>query len=873
MKASRRHEQFWEAWLPSDMPHADPAAWWTLLALALTLAFAIMALGALHLPVLVVTAAGATLSALIALGGGMRKIDRAPTLLLALGVWSLVQACPLPLPLLRVLAPKNAQIWSRAFEVAGTANRWASISLDPGASVVEALKWSSYAAAAVASGYVVKHLGLRFIAGLTFLLAVLVALTTALHGLTHAHALYGFYVPTFDPGPWGFGPIFNPNNRAGYLNLGAFAGLSLLASRDERWWRWPITIGVGCLVAISVLAKSRGGLGALAVGSLFLVVSLLRRAKHARDARRRHLYLRVAVPPLLALMGGVALAGLGSPEKTWDTLRHEGLSKLHVFWWTRPMLADFPFFGVGRGAFETVFPAYQRVGANVIHHHAENFVMDWICDWGLLAAVPALLAFGSMLRRHRHEQPSRTVLRLALGVLLLQNLVDHALETPAIMMLAAAILAALSAESRDSTLAAEPDEEIPGVEVGTFAPRRAGLALAMSALILGAIQWGRHSAYDDRRLLSSAFRQLSPEDEEDARLLLGKISDSVMRHPADAFLPLLGAITARHVPGTRPVRWLGWALERDMMSGHGHMAAAYFLLKVGAIDQAFVELRTAAKLDPSLQSRAADWAVRYAREAADVMRVVPDGQDGIPMLIALSASPRLAAQRFDLLEMATERDPSSMTAQTLAAHAFLEALENQNTTVCHFAQQASCVERLNRHILAIAHLAPRDAMATEMTARMLAATGRATEGRALLSSNCSTFLAPAHCWQTRITLAQDQMADLALQDAIRAYYATACTTDEECIRASFWLGGALETRGDFMGALEYYNRALRAGGDDARTWLAIARAARSAGQLRRAADALRRAQGTTDDPRVQHAADRAMLDSLAQDRSTTNGSP
>jgi tetratricopeptide (TPR) repeat protein len=854
----------WERWLSGRSPRRTDirGAARTLPVLAFTLAWAAMGLGALHLKILVVAAAGAALAAVLALESDEDKLNPAAVLLFALGAWSLLQACPLPLTFLRVIAPKNAQIWTRAFELTGVPRRWASISLDPGSSVVESLKWTSYGAAAIAGGYVAKQLGLRVIAGLTFLLAILVAATTFLHGLLHAHALYGLYVPTFDPGPWGFGPILNPNNRSGYLNLGAFAGLALLVSRDYRGRRWPVVLGVGCLVAVSVLAHSRGGLGALAAGSLVLVVMFVRKAL-TRNGARRQFYLRAAVPPFIALVGGVTLAALGADTGSWDALRNEGLSKLHVVWWTRPMLEDFPFFGVGRGAFETVFPAYRLSGANTIHHHAENFVMDWIIDWGLLAAVPALIAFGSMIRKKREEQPSRFVLRLALAVLLLQNLVDHGLEMPAIAMLASVIVAALAANLMRTAAAPEVDTN-DVVPVKKFVlPRRATLGTAIAALVLGALFWGRHSAFDDRRILSAALHELPSNDVEDARMLLDKIAESVVRHPGDAFVPLLGAITARHVPGAHPVQWLGWALERDMMSGHAHLAVAYFLLKVHAINQALSELRVASERDASVRTRAAEWAVLYTPEPDDVLRVVPDGPDGVTMLLSLANTERFQSRRFELLESATEHDPSSMPARTRAARAYLDALQNAEGSACHFSQQSTCIEHLNKHILTISHLDPKNSLATELTARMLAATGRAAEARALLSSTCSSFPKPARCWQVRIELARGEVADESLQAAIRAYYATACNTDDDCIRACLWLAAALGRRGDHMGALEYYNRAVRAGSDNPITWAAIAQAARAAGQPRRAMEALRRAQQAGGNSDLVRAVDRARLESLA----------
>ena len=40
--------------------------------------------------------------------------------------------------------------------------------------------------------------------------------------------------------------------------------------------------------------------------------------------------------------------------------------------WVKPMVRDFPWFGVGRGSFESVFPAYRTASGNVSFSHAET---------------------------------------------------------------------------------------------------------------------------------------------------------------------------------------------------------------------------------------------------------------------------------------------------------------------------------------------------------------------------------------------------------------------------------------------------------------------------------------------------------------------
>jgi tetratricopeptide (TPR) repeat protein len=307
-----------------------------------------------------------------------------------------------------------------------------------------------------------------------------------------------------------------------------------------------------------------------------------------------------------------------------------------------------------------------------------------------------------------------------------------------------------------------------------------------------------------------------------------------------------------------------------MMSGHAHLAVAYFLLKVHAIDQAFDELRVAAERDASVRPRAAQWAILVARQPEDALRIVPAGPDGVTMLLTLAGSSRLSNQRLKLLEQITERDPSSVMGQTVAARAYLDALEKSGNIQCHFAQQPLCLERANKHILAIAHLDPTSSLATELTARELVVTGRATEARSLLSSTCGSFAKPAKCWQARISLGSDRVSDPDFTDALRAYYSVGCTTENACIGASIWLAGTLERRGDYAGALEYYNRAVRAGSETSGTWLAIARVAHALQQPRRANEALQRAQRATADPDLRRDIDKARLNSLANDSPKSN---
>src|SRR5690606_19189104 len=149
-----------------------------------------------------------------------------------------------------------------------------------------------------------------------FCCSLAVALVTLGHGLVDSAALFGLYHPTFDPARWRFGPLLNPNNLSGYLNLGAFSGLGLIfASRLARF-RWLLSGGVAILFGVSVLTGSRAGVLLLPVGLIAFLVLLSIGLRRKHELRWRQGY----VPVLAACLCGLILAGLGASEVTWKEL-------------------------------------------------------------------------------------------------------------------------------------------------------------------------------------------------------------------------------------------------------------------------------------------------------------------------------------------------------------------------------------------------------------------------------------------------------------------------------------------------------------------------------------------------------------------------
>src|SRR5207249_4433766 len=132
-----------------------------------------------------------------------------------------------------------------------------------------------------------------------------------------------------------------------------------------------------------VLTASRSGMAGLAAALVVLGIGF--RAEVARA--------RAFVGGLFAALGVALAAGIwldGERLGKFASIAHPGrlLGDLKVrSWFDVPaLIRDFPLSGVGRGAFEMVFPFYKRVPERVTFTHAENVLLQLPADLGVLVA-------------------------------------------------------------------------------------------------------------------------------------------------------------------------------------------------------------------------------------------------------------------------------------------------------------------------------------------------------------------------------------------------------------------------------------------------------------------------------------------------------
>jgi tetratricopeptide (TPR) repeat protein len=800
-----------------------------------------LAIGALHLPVLVVVSALAFASLAVALrrhalGRDGLELPVPALVCLALALYTALQAVPIPVRWLAAIAPTAADIWDRSLLPFGEAGpRLASLSLDPGASMVEALRWSTYGAVFAAASTISAHHNAAWGLRIVFGSAIAAALVTLGHGLADATSVYGLYKPQFGVAAWHVGPLLNPNNLAGYLNLGALTGLGLMLGDRPALPRWALGLGVATIVGIAVTAASRAGVASLLVGVLLLAAFARKRGGEHRTAARTSNWMLGAV-----VAAGVGLAMLGGTQNIWGELYDKDLSKLSMALWMKPLVRDHPWFGVGRGAFESAFPVYQTTPGNIDYTHAENFVVQWVAEWGLPVAIAALVVFAwAFGPRRLGAFRSMTSAGAFCGVaaLLMQNLLDLALEVPAVVIAVAATLGSLWGDRHRSRT--RDALRLPG----PLSPRGAGLVAAgvgatFALAVTSALAFGTHDLNGDKRA-AHALVDAAQADPWPARRAL---HDAMSRHPAEPYFPLLGATLAFRGRTESPIPWLQRSLEREQMNGNAHLLLAEVLASRGARNQALLELRLAVQDYPGIMGAAGNLAAEWATSFDELLTAAPEGKPGAAMLsyvagvLRARTAPAAAelGRRCDV--EAIQRDPAMVASRTREAMARIDALHKPGAGLC--VDPAACRQQILEHADAIAAIDASSSLPASLRARLLVAEGRPEEAVKLLETACDLVADRVPCLQTRVELAARVKAPALLDAASKDLLGIVCAVPRDCANFAAWIAALRVGRGESGTALVLLARAAREDpGNEARV-LQLADAASAAGAHGEALEAL-----------------------------------
>jgi tetratricopeptide (TPR) repeat protein len=576
-------------------------------------------------------------------------------------LWTAVQAVPLPAELTGWVHPEARGVSGRVSAALGReAPRFVPISRDPGATlaavvqgigllaVFEAARWRS------AGGG-----GVRVLAAVGAS-AVAMAGVSVVHELAGAGELFGVYDPIFAR-PIILAPMLNSNHLAGFCGFGVpiLWGFALqtpsMAARIALWGS-----GFLCL-SVAFATLSRGGIASSLAGVACFAGLLLLRRRSSRGPNSARAALAVA------LAAGVSVAAVvwalakplsaeldRTPEDKVELLR-KGVE----------FATDAPWVGVGRGGFSASF--VERYGSLQRFEHAENLLIHWTSEWGMpvsaVVLVLLLLAYRRSVKYACASNAAAVGAAAALAGIVLHDMVDFALELPATATVAGGSFGALSGLSSASSACQSASS---GTRTRFAVAGGSGVALVVVLLLAPGLP-----ATDVRRI-EDRLAALA------ARGAYAKFDDALAKglslHPSEPSLALLAGRKARLAQSAGAGRWLNLAMDLAPGWASPHLEAALLLFETGRPEQARIELRSAASLDPKGAVSALCPRLKARDDPDELERVAPrEGAQREQFLVAASRCVALhshVGERADALLLADQEHlpgPQARVALRLAS--------------------------------------------------------------------------------------------------------------------------------------------------------------------------------------------------------------
>ncbi|MEO8903137.1 MAG: O-antigen ligase family protein, partial [Polyangiaceae bacterium] len=566
--------------------------------------------------------------------------------------------------------------------------------------------------------------------------------------------------------------------------------------------RWLCVVGTPLIATPAILSGSRGGLAAfllavIAFGIFAVWRRLGERSRHPHWLRRGWLRGSGAV----AAFGVAIVFALLGVRDSWREINHTDLDKFKLAAWIVPLLHDFPLFGVGRGAFESAFAHYKPTADHLDFSYPENIAAQWTAEWGLVVGSLGLVTMLWLCRPSQlgfGRQMSVTGAVIGAFALLAQNLVDFSLELFAPMLALTVVIGCAWGQHRASLRAGPPNPSAArGLAVVALAFVATGLAGARG---VGAVS-------TDRLQLQSEYTRLASKDDVVAIAALRQdLRAAMLRHPAEAYFPRLGAVLALRVGDVEPLPWISAALRRWEGDSRAHWILAQVLQKHGLLAQALLEARLAVEKDPELATVVGSAVAHWSTRLEDIELVALPGRPGAQ--VRLSAANALAATTYpelrgQLLGKAVAQDPLFAPAQWAFAQELLRLGEAGVTPDLLRATLARAT--------ALDRITPGSADGSMIRLRLYTLTDQPTLAVSALSERCPTLdqAERVRCWWALLSAAAGhQWAKRVAETAAQHYAKAACAVEDTCAPALSQAGDVMGTLGDWDLALGYFEQAV-----------------------------------------------------------------
>jgi hypothetical protein len=770
--------------------------------LAATIFGSALALGSIHTPVLCVVTAG------LALAAGLAWYKTDPTrprtvasvllfTCIGLTLYTLLQCVPMPVSLLAAIAPENADVWARCLSpLHKPGPSWAPLSLDPMATRVEVMRGVAYLLAFLATLRVAKRReGIDFVAAVIVITATALGVAALLHPAFGAVKVFGVYTPETAPYARHVAPILNPNVLAEYLSIGFCIALAAGISPRPRVPR-PIAISFALvLAAIQLWVASRGGVIGMVVGAALVVGMTLRPGQEQERGRVRRSYL------IFGAIGaaGVAMCVLAGSDDAFAELGERDVSKLHLFAQVLRVVRAFPVFGTGRGAFESVYPAFREGTGYYVFTHPENLVLQWATEWGVVAAVVGLGAIAWALRPQVVLARGQAVIGAWAAVLCVavHNLVDLGTEVPGVVVALTACAAIVTGGTSGDAKASRAE---------AWGKRPTWLAGLAPAAALLAIVFALPSIGKDLNADRAELHDLATATTTNGDAFQSAAEGAMRRHPAEPYLPFMGALHAL-LTHDSVVPWAERTLERARVYGPVHLVLARSLFRSSPA-QARVEYRFAMMEDPEHMGGIPKESAPLVESFDDVMEIVPPGNSGLSAISEFSQKlgARLPATQVRLDEELLRRAPELPEPTERRAASALADLENAETAPWCTQDRAACARTALERTKRVVEVLPSVCEGFRLHARALADTGETERAMTELSAAAEHVDDRSACLIHVIELAKTQKLEEKMTRAIDQLARAGCASAAECAGNLQYAAGAEASRGNLRRALAFYRK-------------------------------------------------------------------
>jgi tetratricopeptide (TPR) repeat protein len=447
------------------------------------------------------------------------------------------------------------------------------------------------------------------------------------------------------------GPFVNPNHNAEFLELSAFAALSLALGHGTRHQRFAwIAAAISC-AAGAIATLSRGSLLALPAGAICLA-ALLRLRKPRQDPPppptalpafpRSRLPFRWVPWAIGGAFSVVALAlALGATAVIGRLSRQSLVAEARPALWMDSLrvLATHPL-GIGGGAFDRVYPVYRTL---VTLHptrftHAENQPFQFLIEYGwpgfIVALVASALTFASL--RPRDMPTSSLAIAAGLMAVVVHNLVDFGIELLGVSLPFFALLGSLAGRERRAG---------PPASSRVFAFVASALAIATTALMVPLMYSRSLQNYDAliRQATTASVRQ-------------GLAAAAQGPHPTDYFYPLVESSATPGLTGQagwhERLRLLNHALRLCAVCADVHLEVARTLWSLGRRRQAIGEYRSAITIQPDLILAITEEIWRNGKNTNDLIDLVAENPERTVQICSHLLNNGLPAVAIEVLDAA-----------------------------------------------------------------------------------------------------------------------------------------------------------------------------------------------------------------------------